>query len=166
MIYLTLKTLNEISKEESVFKEQQRIKREHLVDTIKDIGDFGLENDWSDDLAFRVTLVVEEMVQNILDYGYQDSLGDVKVVVISRANTVSIDISDDAPPFDPLNDAPAPDLTSVIEERHIGGLGIYLTRTLMDSITYSYESGKNHLHMIAPKVREGKEKVREGKKKE
>jgi anti-sigma regulatory factor (Ser/Thr protein kinase) len=42
---------------------------------------------------------------------------------------------------------PEPDLDSDIEERRVGGLGIYLVRQVMDSISYRYENGKNVLTM-------------------
>ena len=159
MIYLTLKALDEQSQEESVFKEQRKLGRERLIEIIEEIDGFGLENHWPSDLVFRVTLIVEEMVQNILDYGYRDYPGDVKVTVISRANTISIDIVDNAPPFDPLTESPEPDLTSVIEERRIGGLGVYFTRTLMDEVSYKHVSGENRLHIRTAKVRNKKEKA-------
>lgn len=142
------------SQTESSIEKEQKIQREHLAEIIEDIESFSSKDKWSSDLLFRVNLIVEEMVLNILDYGYCDPSGPVQIVVTSKPETVTIDITDQAPPFDPLNDAPAPDLDSAVEDRRIGGLGVYLTRSLMDEITYNYESGENRLCAATARVKE------------
>ena len=50
-------------------------------------------------------------------------------------------------PFDPLKKAD-PDITLSADEREIGGLGIFITKTTMDVVTYAYEDNKNVLTMI------------------
>ena len=50
-------------------------------------------------------------------------------------------------PFDPLQ-KPDPDITLSAEEREIGGLGIFITKKTMNSVTYAYENGENILTMI------------------
>ena len=62
-------------------------------------------------------------------------------------------IADDGRPFDPLTEAPEPDLESAIEDRPIGGLGVHLVRTMMDEVRYRREEGKNRLTLV--KRREG-----------
>ena len=56
-------------------------------------------------------------------------------------------MSDRGVPFDPLK-KPDPDLTLLADEREIGGLGIFITKKTMDSVTYAYENGKNVLTMM------------------
>jgi serine/threonine-protein kinase RsbW len=48
---------------------------------------------------------------------------------------VTIVIRDRAPPFDPVH-APSPDLTSDVEHRPAGGLGLYLVKKVMDEVDY------------------------------
>ena len=48
--------------------------------------------------------------------------------------------------FDPLQKAD-PDITLSVQEREIGGLGIFITKKTMDSVTYAYENGENILTM-------------------
>jgi serine/threonine-protein kinase RsbW len=57
-----------------------------------------------------------------------------------------VQIKDDGKPFNPLI-APDPDIKVPIEERKIGGLGIYLVRRLMDELDYTQDSGENVLVM-------------------
>ena len=50
-------------------------------------------------------------------------------------------------PLDPLQNSES-DITLSAEEREIGGLGIFIAKKTMDSITYAYENGENILTMI------------------
>ena len=49
---------------------------------------------------------------------------------------------------DPLNDAPEPDPTALLEARSIGGLGIYLIKKMVDDMSYRREAGRNHLTLV------------------
>ena len=124
-----------------------------LADLVAAIEELGEEDGWSGELTFRISLVVDELAQNVVDYAYIDTPGDVEVAVTSTDETVVIEITDEGKPFDPLTEAPAPDLTSPIESRPIGGLGVHFTKTLMDDVEYSRESGQNRLRIVARKVR-------------
>jgi anti-sigma regulatory factor (Ser/Thr protein kinase) len=55
-------------------------------------------------------------------------------------------LADKGVPFDPLK-KPDPDITLSAEEREIGGLGIFITKKTMDTVTYAYENGENILTM-------------------
>lgn len=133
--------------------EMRRTSYTELADLVAAIEALGEEDGWSGDLTFRISLVVDELAQNVVDYAYNDTPGDVEVTVTSRDETVIVEITDEGKPFDPLTDAPAPDLTSPIESRPIGGLGVHFTKTLMDDVEYSRESGRNRLRIVTRKVR-------------
>ena len=133
--------------------EALRTSHEELADLVMAVEELGEQDGWSDDLTFRVSLVIDELAQNVVDYAYTDRSGDVEVAVTSQGDTVVIEIIDEGRPFDPLTQAPEPDLTSAIEDRPIGGLGVHFTRTLMDNVEYSRESGKNHLKVVTHKAR-------------
>ena len=143
MLFLTTSTNDEV----------HRTSHGELADVVKAVEAWGEQDGWSGDLAFRVSLVIDELAQNIVDYAYDDGTGDVEVVVTSQSETIVIEIVDEGQPFDPLTQAPAPDLTSAIEDRPIGGLGVHFTRTLMDNVEYRRESGKNCLKIVTRKVR-------------
>lgn len=124
-----------------------------LADLVAAIEALGEEDGWSGDLTFRISLVVDELAQNVVDYAYDDTPGDVEVAVTSRDETVIVEITDEGKPFDPLTEAPAPDLTSPIESRPVGGLGVHFTKTLMEDVEYHRESGRNRLRIVTRKVR-------------
>jgi anti-sigma regulatory factor (Ser/Thr protein kinase) len=59
---------------------------------------------------------------------------------------LDITITDTGIPFNPLN-APPPDLTSSLADRPIGGLGVHLVRSLMNSVEYERQGGENRLRL-------------------
>ena len=123
---------------------------ERIVAAIENLAE---EDDWPPGLLFRVNLVLEELGLNIMDYGHDDDTHDFEISLISEGELVTIEIVDGGRPFDPLNDAPEPDLTSGIADRRIGGLGVHFVRTLMDDVQYERSAGKNRLKMVTRKVR-------------
>lgn len=112
------------------------------------IEDFALEEGWPMDLVFKVNLALEEVVINVMNYGHEDGLHDIDITLTTEENALTIEIVDDGRPFDPLTDAPIPDVDAELEDRSIGGLGIHLVRKMMDDVCYRREEGKNHLTMV------------------
>ena len=85
---------------------------------------------------YALRLAVEEVCTNLIVYGYKNQpAGLIQVVAVDDRDRVTLVIQDRAPPFDPKN-APAPDLTSDIEHRQVGGLGWHLVKRMIDEIHY------------------------------
>ena len=112
------------------------------------IEDFALEADWPLDLAFKVNLALEEVVINVMNYGHEDGLHEIDIILTTEEDSLTIEIVDDGRPFDPLHDAPIPDVNAELEDRNIGGLGIHLVRKMMDDVRYRREEGKNRLTLV------------------
>lgn len=89
-------------------------------------------------------LAVEEVITNIIIHGYKKMGYEIHLSCRFTGNRIEIEIADSAPPFDPFS-IPEPELDTDIDERRIGGLGIYLVRHVMDEISYRYENGRNIL---------------------
>ena len=93
-------------------------------------------------------LVLDELLTNIVSHGYGESDDDhdtdIRVGVLVADGTMTVRIEDDAEAFDPLT-APQPDIDAGVEERPIGGLGVYFVKTFMDSVTYEHRDERNHL---------------------
>ena len=104
------------------------------------------EDGWPESLAFKVNLILEELALNVIRYGHdEEGLHEVDIRIVSRADGLTIEMTDDGRPFDPLTDAAAPDLDASVEDRRIGGLGIHLTRSMTSEMRYRREDGKNCL---------------------
>lgn len=97
--------------------------------------------------VYVLDLALEEMVTNIIKYGYDDKGGhNIRVEVEIDKDAAHMLIEDDGHEFDPLNQA-MPDLDRDITEREIGGVGIFLTRNMVNEINYSRENNKNKLRI-------------------
>jgi serine/threonine-protein kinase RsbW len=96
---------------------------------------------------YWVNLALDEIVSNIIRHGWKDD-GEHQVhVCISRSeDELKVEVEDDATPFNPL-EAPAPDIGRPLEDRPVGGLGIYLVRQTMDVLEYRRQDAKNCLVM-------------------
>ena len=96
-----------------------------------------------------VCVAIEEVFVNVAHYAYPESTGDMILYIgfEEDSRTVTFRMSDKGIPFDPLK-KPDPDITLSAEERQIGGLGIFIAKKTMDSISYAYENNENILTMI------------------
>ena len=125
--------------------ESRRNELENIFAAVEGMAD---QEAWPPELVFRVNLALEELVLNIMDYGYDEGVHEIEITLTSEADALTIEIVDGGRPFDPLKDAPEPDVNAPIEDRPIGGLGVHLVRTMMDQMHYRREKGKNHLTMV------------------
>lgn len=119
---------------------------ERITAVVEDLGE---RDDWPPDLIFKVNLVLDELWVNVVHYS--GATGEVEVSLDTDADEVRLEIADDGRPFDPLSEAVEPDLDAALEERPIGGLGIFLVREMMDELHYRREDGKNRLAMVKRK---------------
>jgi anti-sigma regulatory factor (Ser/Thr protein kinase) len=115
------------------------------------VEELGQREAWPDSLTFKVNLVLEELGLNILTYGAEDKVHgpEIKIILTSKEDSLTIEVSDDGHPFNPLEDSKDPNIDGLLEERSIGGLGVHLVRTLMDELSYRRTAGKNHTKMVA-----------------
>ena len=99
-------------------------------------------------LRFKIGLSVEEAVENVVRYAYDGGIGWLEAGTNLDKDTLvlTIELRDAGKPFNPL-DKPDPDITLPANEREMGGLGIFLCKKMMDSISYRYEDGINVLTM-------------------
>jgi len=105
-----------------------------------------LTEDWeiSEDVAFSMNLALEEIVTNIIGYGYEGKEDyDIIIRFTLEKTKLRIQIKDGSPEFNPL-DVKAPDnLDAPLEERNIGGLGIHLVKKFTDDFSYRRSNNKN-----------------------
>jgi sigma-B regulation protein RsbU (phosphoserine phosphatase) len=96
-----------------------------------------------------ICVAIEEVFVNVAHYAYGEGEGDMTLGIgyDGESREITFQMTDKGTPFDPLK-KPDPDITLSAEEREIGGLGIFITKKTMDSVTYLYENGENILTMI------------------
>lgn len=95
----------------------------------------------------KATLILEELLTNVVSYGYDDDAAhDISISLAADASGLEIIFEDDGKAFDPLA-APKPNIDGSIEERPIGGLGVYLVVSMSDDIAYVRDGNVNRLTM-------------------
>jgi len=95
------------------------------------------------EVQYLANLAVEELITNCIKYGYEDASDHIIEVKLQiSGNELALTVTDDGRPFNPL-ELPEPDIHLPIEERPIGGLGIYLLRRMSDHMDYVRAAGKN-----------------------
>lgn len=101
--------------------------------------------------VFQLNLALEEAVVNVMNYAYPGKTGmPVRLSVEDKGDRLIFVLEDEGVPFDPTA-ADEPDLTLSVEERPIGGLGIFLVKNIMSEVAYEYCKGCNVLTMVYPK---------------
>ena len=120
------------------------------VESIETVTDFVNEQleayDCPMKVVMQIDIAIDELFSNIAHYAYNPETGEatVRVEVVEDPLSVIITFIDNGVPYDPLKQED-PDTTLSIEDRQIGGLGIYMVKKTMDDITYEYKDGKNIL---------------------
>jgi serine/threonine-protein kinase RsbW len=111
------------------------------------LDDFCERHQIPEEAHYHLNIAVEEIVLNAIKHGRcSPAQGAIGIGLSLSGPELDITITDTGIPFNPL-DAPPPDLTASLADRPIGGLGIHLVRSLMNSIEYKREGGENRLHL-------------------
>ena len=106
---------------------------------------FGETLGLSSKTSFQICLAMEEIVNNIISYGYtDDAVHWIKIAISHQDGILTIRLEDDGIPFDPLR-AEEPDCECPVEQRKVGNLGIHLSKKVMDEMLYERSGNKNIL---------------------
>ena len=120
------------------------------VENIETVTDFVNEQlealDCPMKAMMQIDIAIDELFRNIAHYAYNPEVGSatVRVEVAEEPLSVIITFIDNGVPFDPLA-TEDPDVTLSVEERGVGGLGVYMVKKSMDDITYANKNGQNIL---------------------
>lgn len=96
----------------------------------------------------QIRLVCEEALVNVIHYAYltEGGLVTISYKIFMESQEVEIILEDEGVAFNPL-ESEDPDLEIDIQERKIGGLGIYMIKNIMDKVCYERVEGKNRLYL-------------------
>ena len=109
------------------------------------LDELGEEWDLSMPLILSLNLVLEEALTNIILYAFNDGQQHTISLNFQKAgDELSITIVDEGQPYDPTQKED-PDITLPVDERPVGGLGIFLIKKIMDKVEYQRKENKNYL---------------------
>jgi anti-sigma regulatory factor (Ser/Thr protein kinase) len=107
------------------------------------VESFAAKMSFSTEETYRVVLILDELITNIVAHGVDaNDARRIDIELRYRKPDLEIEISDPGRPFDPRS-APSYDTDKALADRKVGGLGLHLVRTLVDSIDYRYDAGRN-----------------------
>ncbi len=120
-------------------KKESIYELENLCEEIGDLWNLNSKN------RFTLNLLLEEIISNIIFYGFDNSEAKyIEVVANKEGDLINVQISDNGIPFNMLEIESKPKEVK-LEEKEVGGLGIHLVKNLSESIDYMYQNGKNVL---------------------
>jgi len=99
---------------------------------------------------FDVQMAVDEACTNIIHYAYpEDQEGKIEIACFMTAkNHFTVCIKDYGEPFDPTKLCESPDIDTSLEDREIGGLGVFFMKNLMDELKYEYRESDGYEELI------------------
>ena len=123
-------------------------KVEKLHDVIAFVDEYLEKWDCPMSSIAQIELAVEELFVNIAHYAYKDKEdgGTAKISIRHLGKDVEIIFTDSGTPYNPLERSD-PDITLSADDRDIGGLGIYIVKQSMNSVSYEYIGDNNVLKM-------------------
>ena len=109
------------------------------------VEEIGNEFSLTADVVFNVNLVLEEAIVNVINYAYpKEKHESIYLSAQLHEGSIVFVLTDTGMQFDPTK-APEADITLSLEDRPIGGLGIFLIRQIMNEVSYERIDGKNVL---------------------
>lgn len=114
----------------------------------KRLSDFCYDNSLSEDMRCNLNVIADEMISNIINYSDSALHNDKLILSITKKNNdIKLRITDFGEKFNPLL-RETPDVNSSLEDRQIGGLGIYIVRKFSKEIRYQRKKDKNVLTIV------------------
>jgi serine/threonine-protein kinase RsbW len=112
------------------------------------IDEFAVTTELGREDRHKLTLIVEELFTNTVTHGHRgDSDAPVQISLEDAGGGVQLTYEDSAPPFDPLAAIRRTDIESTINERRVGGLGVFLTLGLAKGAAYRFVEGRNRISL-------------------
>jgi sigma-B regulation protein RsbU (phosphoserine phosphatase) len=117
-----------------------------LAEVKRNLGKILQEANLTLELSENSQLIAEEVLVNIIEYGYGDGTDNhIEMCIEKKGEHLIMTFEDTAKPFNPLIDITTPNLDADDIDRPIGGLGFFLVEELAERVDYDYHDGKNVL---------------------
>ena len=99
-------------------------------------------------IGYSLKVVTDEIFSNIV---YYSGAKKAEILFGNDAQEIVLVFCDDGIPYNPL-EAKEPDITASVEERNIGGLGLFMVKKMAESVAYEYTARKNQLTVVMSKA--------------
>ena len=99
-------------------------------------------------VGYSLKIVADEIFSNIVHYSGAKT---AEILFRNDADTVTLIFMDSGLPYNPM-EADEPDITAGVEERAIGGLGLFMVKKMAEHVAYEYVSGQNQMTVVLSKT--------------
>ena len=114
-----------------------------------EITALGQAHGWDPQWIYNTNLALDELITNSISYGRLNDREDaIRVILSFDEDTLTVVMEDDGVPFNPFEEAPIPDLDADVDDRHVGGLGVFFVKTLTSDFNYQRIDGINRVTLI------------------
>jgi anti-sigma regulatory factor (Ser/Thr protein kinase) len=110
-------------------------------------SDLGLE----DQAIYDLQLAVDEACSNVVKHGYAGQGGEIEITMEREEDKVRVMLRDWGKSFDPQA-VPKPDVTASLEQRRLGGLGLFLIDQVMDDVQFEFDPDEGNLLTMVKQV--------------
>lgn len=121
----------------------------NIIDTLAE------ERNWPSGWAMNVNVCLDELITNVVSYGYQDQPEDqvaesneIRIVVTESDDELIVEIEDHGSSYNPFVESPVPDIDASVEDRKIGGLGVYIVKQLTDEAIWERRDDVNYIRLV------------------
>ncbi|MEI7609252.1 MAG: ATP-binding protein [Rhodospirillaceae bacterium] len=109
---------------------------------------FGDENGVPARAVFNLNLALDEILTNVVEYAFpDDGRHEILIRLILDELALIAEVIDDGIAYDPTT-RPDPDTSLSLEDRPIGGLGVYFAKRMMDRVEYHRDGTRNRLTLV------------------
>ncbi len=116
---------------------------QEIVRAAERIDEYCAAQALSPQIAYAINLSIDEILTNTISYGYDDE--DAHLIGLTLrldGDTLMVVIEDDGRPFDSSQETD-PNIDASLEERSLGGLGLFLVQQMMDGVDYRRRDDRN-----------------------
>jgi serine/threonine-protein kinase RsbW len=111
----------------------------HLSGIRRFVAEVGEDLGIPERALYELELAVDEACTNAIEHGYQGVGGKIEIEIQPLNGGVHVVIRSWGEPFDP-HSIPEPDVSAPLEERPMGGVGLFLMRKVMDEVHFAFDS--------------------------
>ena len=110
------------------------------------VEQFSTRESLSGALPINLNLVLDELITNTVSYALSDVAEPIlRLRLRCDGDTVVAEVEDNGAAFDPFSEAPKPDIEQGLDERPIGGLGVFLVTQLTETAHYERDGDVNRI---------------------
>ena len=116
----------------------------------EEIEQLGEANNWPMTWIFNANLALDELITNVINYAFKGETHDAEISlsIAQSGSKLTIVLEDNGKPFDPFTEAMEPDIDAALEDRPIGGLGVFFVKTLVDKADYVRHEDRNRVTLV------------------